>query len=52
MMNAIAASRAAAVGVTNLESAMDIADGTRSALRELVGTASSGGRLQVRRAGS
>lgn len=49
VMNAIAASRTAAVGVANLESAVDIANGTRAALRELVGTASTGGRLQVRR---
>lgn len=50
VMNAIAASRTAAVGVADLETAVNIADGTRAALRELVGTASSGGRLQVWRA--
>lgn len=51
VISAIAAARTAAVGVENLESAIEIADTTRAAFRELVGTASSGGRLQVRTAG-
>lgn len=49
VMKSIGAATVTAVGVANLESAANIADGTRSALRELVGTNSVGGRLQARK---
>lgn len=47
VMKSIATMRTSPLGVSNLETAVNITVGARVALRELVGTEDTGGRLQV-----
>lgn len=47
VMKSIATTRTSALGVSNLDTAVNISVGARVALRELVGTEDTGGKLQV-----